>query len=248
MYPKNFARFYDTIYHSMRDGVDNEFFQKKIRQAEGKVLEIGVGTGRMFTEALSGGADIYGLDISEAMLRVLYGKIPHDQHFRIGRQSIVDFSLDHSFDLIIAPFRVFMHLQDKTEQIAALNNVYRHLKSGGHFIFDVFVPDLNQIITGLKYQKDFDDEYSPGYRVRRFVSTTPDLMNQTITVSFHLEWEEKSGMQSDDWTIPLRFFFRFELEHLIERSDFKTCKIYGDYNGGELNKDSREFIISCRKS
>jgi ubiquinone/menaquinone biosynthesis C-methylase UbiE len=44
-YPKNFARFYDTIYHHMRDGVDNEFFQNEIKRAGGKVLEIGVGTG-----------------------------------------------------------------------------------------------------------------------------------------------------------------------------------------------------------
>ena len=45
-YSENFARFYDVIYHHMRDGVDHAFFLNEISQIKGKVLEIGVGTGR----------------------------------------------------------------------------------------------------------------------------------------------------------------------------------------------------------
>jgi ubiquinone/menaquinone biosynthesis C-methylase UbiE len=70
-YPKNFTRFYDTIYHNLRDGVDNEYFQNEINLTKGKVLEIGVGSGRLFLNGLNDGTDIYGLDISESMLDVL---------------------------------------------------------------------------------------------------------------------------------------------------------------------------------
>ena len=52
-YPESFARFYDLIYHRVRDGVDNEFFLNEIRQARGKVLEVGVGTGRFFIDGKS---------------------------------------------------------------------------------------------------------------------------------------------------------------------------------------------------
>jgi len=246
-YPEAFARFYDTVYHHMRDAVDNDYFQNEIQQTRGKVLEIGTGTGRLFMNALNQGADIYGLDISEEMLKVLYKKLPEDQHFRISHQNLIDFTSDFKFDLIIAPFRVLMHLLDKEEQIRALNNVYDHLNSKGRFIFDVFVPDLNQLINGIKNQVDFDGEYEPGKKITRFVSTSPDLINQTINVKFHLQWEENDGLKKDDWTVPLRFFFRFELEHLIERSSFRKYKIYGDYKGNELNKDSKEFIIICEK-
>ena len=44
-YPDAFARFYDLIYDRLRNDVDNDFFLDRIKQAEGKVLEIGVGTG-----------------------------------------------------------------------------------------------------------------------------------------------------------------------------------------------------------
>lgn len=56
-YPENFARFYDTIYHSMRDTTDSDYFRHEAVNAGGKVLEIGVGTGRLFMNALNDGAD-----------------------------------------------------------------------------------------------------------------------------------------------------------------------------------------------
>jgi SAM-dependent methyltransferase len=246
-YPENFARFYDTIYHNMRDAVDDEYFQNEIKSSGGKILEIGVGTGRLFTNALNKGADIYGLDISESMLEILYNKLQPEQHHRISLQNIIDFSFDFQFDLIIAPFRVMMHLLNIEEQIRAIDNVYFHLKSNGRFIFDTFIPDLNQLIKGINNQMDFEGEYDSGNKIRRFVSTQPDLINQIIHVNFHLEWEEKNELKHDDWILPLRFFFRYELEHLLARSKFEKYEIYGDYNGGELNNNSKDFIIVSQK-
>lgn len=246
-YPASFARFYDTIYHQLRDATDNEYFQNEIKKSGGKILEIGVGTGRLFINSLNLGADIYGLDISESMLDMLYKKLKSDQHYRVSHQNILDFSYDFKFDLIVAPFRVIMHLLSIEEQIMALNNVYDHLKSNGRFIFDVFVPDLKQLINGLNNQMDFEGEYEPGEKIRRFASTVPDLINQTITVNFHLVWEEGDELKHDEWVLPLRFFFRYELEHLLQRTKFEKYKIYGDYKGSELTKDSKEFIIICQK-
>jgi ubiquinone/menaquinone biosynthesis C-methylase UbiE len=246
-YPKNFARFYDTIYHNMRDAVDNEYFQNEIQRSGGKILEIGVGTGRLFINALNQGADIHGLDISESMLEILYKKLQRDQHYRISQQNIINFSFDFKFNLIIAPFRVIMHLLNIEEQIKAIDNVYNHLNSNGRFIFDAFIPDLNQLIKGINNQMDFEGEYDSGQKIRRFVSTSPNLINQTIQVNFHLEWEEKNELKHDDWILPLRFFFRYELEHLLERTKFEKYKIYGDYKGSELNKESKDFIVICQK-
>ena len=246
-YPKNFARFYDIIYHQQRDGVDNEYFRKEIGKTKGKVLEIGAGTGRLFVDALNRGADIYGLDISQSMIDVLLKKLPKDQHKRVSRQNIIDFNHDFKFDLIIAPFRVMMHLQDKADQLRAVNNVYRHLNTHGKFIFDVFVPDLNYILHGIKDVTDFEGEYEEGKKLKRVVNTEADLIHQTIHINFHLEWDENNKTKQEDWNIPLRFFFRYELEHLIERSEFKEYTLLGDYEENELDRNSREFIVVCRK-
>jgi SAM-dependent methyltransferase len=247
-YPKNFARFYDLIYHTQRDGVDNTFFQNKIKETKGKILEVGVGTGRMFAEALSGGADIYGIDISPNMLDVLKSKVPPNQAYRISCQNIIDFSFEMQFDLIIAPFRVIMHLQDKNDQLRALNNVWKHLAKGGRFIFDTFIPDLKALINGLDKVCDFEGEYEPGRKVRRIVSTKPDLLKQLININFRLEWETENNLKAEEWDFPLRYFFRYELEHLVERSLFEEYRMYGDYNEKSLDNDSRDYIIICKKT
>ena len=247
LYPKSFARFYDLIYHQQRDGVDNEYFQNEIRQTKGKILELGVGTGRLFINALNQGADIYGIDISQSMIDVLSKKLKDEQRKRINLQNIIDFSFDFKFDLIIAPFRVIMHLLEKEKQIKAINNVFEHLNKNGRFIFDVFVPDLSQLINGIDNYTDFEGEYDKGRRIKRTVSTKPDLINQIINIKFNLEWDEDNEQKHDEWMIQLRFFFRYELEHLIERSNFNRYKILGDYLGNELNQKSKDFIIVCQK-
>ncbi len=246
-YPKNFARFYDLIYHKIRDSADAEFFRNEACRANGKVLEIGVGTGRHFLNALNCGADIYGIDVSESMLNQLYDKLNRNEHYRVSLQNMTDFSFDFRFGLIMAPFRVIMHIPDKADQLKAINNVYDHLEKDGRFIFDTFIPDLKQLINGLKNVTDFEGEYEPGKKVRRIVSTNPDLLNQLIQVTFRMEWEDNGKMEHDEWTTPMRYFFRYELEHLVERSKFKKYKIMGDYSGHELNQDSKEFIVICQK-
>ena len=61
-YPEYVARFYDVIYSKIRAGTDSEYYLKQILKTQGPVLELGVGTGRLFVDALKQGADIYGID------------------------------------------------------------------------------------------------------------------------------------------------------------------------------------------
>lgn len=246
-YPLFFARFYDLIYRHLRDGVDSQFYLSRIRETEGKILEIGVGTGRLFLDALQRGADIYGIDISPGMLEVLNSKLNTAQKKRVTLQNMIDFTTENRFSLIIAPFRVFMHLIDKKGQLTALDNICNHLTPGGEFIFDVFVPDLKMLISGLHDITDFNEEYEPGCRVKRTINTQPDLMQQIINLSFLIEWNDNQSAYSREWKTQMRYFFRYELEHLIERSKFYDYHILGDFNGNGLDNNSKEFIVVCKK-
>jgi SAM-dependent methyltransferase len=181
------------------------------------------------------------------MLDVALKKLSPEQKKRISLQDLINFKFKEKFDLIVAPFRVFMHLTEKSDQLAALNNVYDHLVADGVFIFDVFVPDLKPLINGIDNRADFDGEYEPGNRVKRIVSTKPDLLNQIINITFRFEWNDKESFFNREWKSPMRYFFRFELEHLIERSRFKKYRIAGDFDENDLGPESKEFIISCQK-
>lgn len=49
-------------------GEDVAFYRELALDADGPVLEIGCGTGRIYLELLAAGVDAYGVDISAAML------------------------------------------------------------------------------------------------------------------------------------------------------------------------------------
>jgi SAM-dependent methyltransferase len=245
-YPEYIARFYDVIYAHLRTA-DRDYFLRTILAAKGPVLEIGVGTGRFFIDALHGGADIYGVDLSESMLHQLRKKLESEHHHRIFHQDARSLHLDRKFDLIVAPFRVFSHLIEPDDQLQALNSIYDHLNPGGRFLFDVYVPDLSLLLNGINEQVDFDGEYAPGKKLKRTVSAKADIIRQVSAVKMKLTWDDDSGERTESWHMPMRFFFRYELEHLVRRSKLTLKNIFGDYEEHELDHDSKDFIVVCER-
>lgn len=246
-YPDYIARFYDVIYHQVRDGMDNDFFLKQSLSAKGKILEIGVGTGRLFNEALNKGADMYGIDISRSMTDILKKKLSETEHHRIKTGDAVTMKWDCSFELIIAPFRMFSHILEVEQQLALLNNVCSHLTETGKFIFDVFVPDPHLIANGIDSHADFNDEYETGKRLKRIVSSKADAVSQLLNVTMKLVWDEEDIEREEEWKLKMRFFYRYELEHLIRLSSLNLQTIYGDYYKNPLGSGSKEFIVVCSK-
>ena len=68
------AKWYDAMYTSEEDKEDVEFYVREAKKAKGKVLEIACGTGRVYLELLRNSIDAYGIDISDALLKVLRNK------------------------------------------------------------------------------------------------------------------------------------------------------------------------------
>jgi len=244
-YPDFVARFYDVVYREVRDAADKAYYVNKLVSCSGPSLEAGVGTGRIFLEALYKGADVYGTDNSAEMLAVLRGKLEPCHHHRIRQGDLVNMDLGKRFDLIIAPFRVFSHIIGIDEQIRALNTVHDHLAPGGVFIFDLYVPNLKLLLDGLPPTTDFDGEHAPGKHLSRTTSATSDLITQITSVKMKFDWEDEGRQYSREWSFPMRFFFRYELEHLVARSKLKLKAIYGDFSVAALASGTKEFLIHC---
>lgn len=244
-YPDYVARFYDVVYRQVRDAADKSYYVDKLVSCGGPCLEVGVGTGRIFLEALEKGANVYGTDNSAEMLSVLRKKLDSRHHHRIRQCDLVNMELGKRFNLIIAPFRVLSHIIDIDDQIRTLNAVYDHLVPDGVFIFDLYVPNLKLLLDGLPPTVDFDGEYAPGKRLRRTVSATSDLITQITSVTMAFAWEEGGRRYSREWKFPMRFFFRHELGHMIARSRLRLKAIYGDFTESPLDSRSKEFLVHC---
>lgn len=248
-YPDVVARFYDAVYAHVRDGVDSRYYVEQMERAGGPVLEIGVGTGRLLHAALQRGVDAWGLDLSPAMIARCRARLAPEQRARVGVGDAVTMQLARRFALIVAPFRVLSHVFDADDQLRLLDSVHAHLLPGGRFIFDLYVPDLRLLLEGLPEQCDFEGEHAPGRRLRRRVRAAPaDLARQTNAVRMTFEWQEDDGSeQRADWDFEMRFFFRYEIEHLVARSKLRLEALHGDFEGGPLTAASRELLAVCRR-
>ena len=245
-YPVTFAKFYDVIYDKLRTSVDFNYYLNKILECKGPVLEVGVGTGRIFKEALKKGADIYGIDVSRSMIDVLRSNLPEESHNRVFVKDARDFNLGVKFDLIVMPFRTFSHFTDTDDQLKVLNNIHHHLNPDGKLIFDVFNPDLSLMAEGLDNFTDFEGEYEAGKTVKRIVSMDTDFAHQLINTKYKFEWNDGSKSETSEWDSLLRYFCRYELENLIRLSNLRLINIYGDFEEGSITNVSKDFVVVCR--
>jgi SAM-dependent methyltransferase len=246
-YPEFVARFYDTVYAEVRDGVDNDYYLGLIAASPGPVLEIGVGTGRLFCEALRRGADIEGLDLSPAMIARARAKLPERERHRLHLANAVSAQLDRRYALLLAPFRVLSHVEETADQLRLLDNVHAHLLPGGRFVFDLFVPAPRLLADGMPEHVDFDGEYAPGRRLRRLVSARSDVVSQRTFGRMRFLWDEDGEEREGAWEDGRGCFFRYELEHPIARPRLALESIHGDFQGGALAPDSAEFVVTCRR-
>jgi SAM-dependent methyltransferase len=200
-----------------------------------------------FKRALDAGSDIYGIDISESMQNYLKQRIQTKDHFKLKFADVRNFDFSKKFNLIIAPFRIFSHLVTIEDQLSAMKNIYNHLETGGRFTFDVFLPDLSVIDKGINNSLQFEGEYAPGKLLKRYDSVVPDYVNQVLHITYRFVWED-DGLHEEINEFPFRYYFRYELEHLIARSYFKLDKMYGDFQYGELSNSSKNMVCVCSKN
>jgi SAM-dependent methyltransferase len=138
------------LYDRWCDGVDHDipFYVLACEGAEGPIIELGAGSGRIAVELARHGHRVIALDAAPAMLA--------QAERRARRYDVEDLvEIVHGdlreppplppSDRVIAPFRTFMHLAGDDERRRALRAAASLLADGGQFIFDVFEPSAADI-------------------------------------------------------------------------------------------------------
>ena len=235
------ARNYDALYGVMRDpSGDAAFYRALAEETGGPVLELGCGTGRVLLPIAALGIPCVGVDASPAMLAVLRGKNPPPT-LELVEARMETFDLGaRRFRLAIAPFRAFLHLLDVPSQLAALANIRRHLAPGGAFAFDIFDPKLAWIMAPGENER-LDATFTiDGVETRRFAKVRTDLATQIMDVTFRFEPAQTDG----NTTVRLRWFYRYEMEHLLARAGFTDVTFYGGYDRRPWRPEGETVIVA----
>jgi SAM-dependent methyltransferase len=242
------AAYYDAAYAVLRGPAgDVAFYRELARAAGGPVLELGCGTGRVLLEIAQLGLPCTGLDLSPAMLERLRAKgLPAG--LRLVQAPMQRFDLPgERFALIFSAFRAFQHMYTVEDQLACLACVRRHLAPGGAFALDVFNPRLARMgapeepeAPGVRFTIDGDD-------VVRHESVRRDPGTQLLRVRMrYVRTRGGRELANEEVEFQMRWFYRFELEHLLARAGFREIAIHGDFEGRAFDADSPAIIAVAR--
>jgi SAM-dependent methyltransferase len=244
------------IYDYQTEGVagDVDFWLDLARQAGGNVLELACGTGRVVIPLARAGVHVTGLDISPNMLAVARRKLSQEPPEVIERVALVEgdmrsFEVRRTFGLIFVAFRSFQALLTPADQRACLECSARHLNRGGLLALHVFNPRLSRLTGEMPVHEDREDFEGPdGMRVSWSGETTYDLAEQTLRSVWRYERTASDGaVTHSEHVLKLHYFFRFEVEWMIEAWGFEVEALYGDFERSLFTAESPEMIFVARK-
>lgn len=238
---------------------DIDFYVKHAKQIRGNVLELGCGTGRVLIPTSKVCNHITGLDLSTTMLKRCKDKISQlspemQSKIELIEGNFASFNLDKTLDLITVPFRAFHHLISVNEQLSCLECVQNHLKPNGLFILDLYNPVLQRLLDEKSAEAMFEEPeitLPDGRKIKRVQSNrSPNPNLQTIESKHVYTITEANGEQNTFTTThPMRYFFRYEIEHLLARCGFEIEAVLSDFQETPFDDfKPGEMIFLSRKS
>ena len=226
------ARLYDPWSVSVTEDV--RFYVDLAKEAGDTVVELGVGTGRIAVPVAAAGVRVIGVDSSKGMLEVCA-----EAAARAGVAELVDLRVGDLRDppvrerveLVMCPFRAYLHMRTKRDRLRALRAAHRLLVPGGRLVFDVFAPGKDDIRTtngrwleresGIFERADWDE------RARTLtLSVRGDSGQTTMT----LAW-----LEPDEW------------RRLLEEAGFEVVAHYGWFDRRPY-RDGEDSVWVARRA
>jgi hypothetical protein len=114
---------------------------------EGAALEFAIGTGRIAVPLSQRGVRVAGIDNSEAMLVRLREK-PGAEGIEAVAGDMAATRVEGEFSVVYLVFNTIFNLVTQDGQVACFENAAAHLRSGGRFVIEARVPELQRLPLG----------------------------------------------------------------------------------------------------
>jgi SAM-dependent methyltransferase len=244
-------RYYASTYASRIDDV--AYYADLAVRTGGRVLEYGVGNGRVAIPIARHGLEVVGVDHSAPMLADLRARLraepPEVQdRVRVVRGDMRRVRLERRFDLVIAAFNTVLHLYARQDVERFLARVRAHLAPGGRFVMDLSVPSVADLARPATraYSAPRFRHPTAGVIVSNREYFDYDPVRQVLFVSMEFE---PLGQPADAWMTPLahRQFFPREWEALLHYNGFAVERVDGDFEGGPMTADSDTMVWHARR-
>lgn len=243
-YGDSFADVYDDWYGSLGDDDFVESIVRDLPATPVRVLELGVGTGRLITQFLSARtttapdiADtIIGVDSSQAMIdRATQRQFPHNVEL-----TTADFTQslpDGPFDVIFVGYNTLFNVADADALQACLQLVADRLSPTGQFVVDVVHPTNDDDADHVSVRHMKKNEV-----VLSVSSHDPDA--QRITGQF-IQFTHGNAVTLRPWSV--RYFSPAQLDAIAEAAGLRLVSRFSNGSGAEFTESSRRHISRYAK-
>lgn len=248
--PYRIAELYDLEYAYHREDIG--WYTQLARAAEGPVLELGCGTGRLTLPMAHAGATVVGVDRAPAMLEGLAAKLVRAPPVVQRRVQLVaadyrSLQLDQLFGAVLWPFNALHHCAGPTDVAEVLCRIRGWLAPGGSLALDCYLPDLEL------YDRDPDERFEPrsftdprsGQLLQSWEQGWWDAATHTHHVLY--VYEHPDGRQ-ERAHLALRMYELDELRTLVEGAGWRIVSEAMDFEETPLHPDALKWVARLRPS
>jgi SAM-dependent methyltransferase len=196
----------------------------------GAVLEMGIGTGRIALPLAQRGVHVQGIDASAAMVARLRAK-PGNDAIDVTIGDFATTRVDGRFALVYLIFNTIFNLKTQDEQVACFQNAAEHLESGGHFVIELGVPDLQRLAPG-------QDVFVYAVDARTMSFDVYDVVTQRLT-SNHFVVDD--GRVSS-YPVEGRYAWPSELDLMARLAGMRLRERCGGWNREPFTSLSRSHV------
>jgi SAM-dependent methyltransferase len=245
----DYAAFYDWENAQTVQRRDVAFWERLARAADGPVLELGSGTGRITVPVARSGARVIGIDRSQPMLDRASRKL---RRARLSRRSALvrgdirslPFKRAH-FPLVMAPYGILQSLTRERDLAATLASVARVLPKRGRFGIDL-VPDLPRW-SEYEARRTMSGRMGSSTRVSLVESVTQDRARGLTIFDQRYVTTRNGDRRQHHFTLTFRTLSIRQMANRLERAGFAIDAVLGDYRGGPWDARADVWVILASK-
>lgn len=116
-------------------------------QPGGRALEFASGTGRVALPLAARGVEVHGIELSPPMVEQMRAK-PGADRVDVTIGDMATARIPGRFDVVYLVYNTIGNLLTQSKQVACFANAAAHLRPGGCFVIETFVPELRRLPPG----------------------------------------------------------------------------------------------------
>jgi SAM-dependent methyltransferase len=241
-----YAPFYDWENARTLGRRDIAFWRRLASGADGRVLELGCGTGRVSLPLARAGVRLVGVDRSAPMLARAVRLLRSTRAIHFARADITALPFaDRSFAMVLAPYGMLQSLLTDRDLSRAIASTARVLRPGGVFGIDV-VPDVPRW-REYRNRVQLRGRTEGGAHLTLVESVRQErTRGLTIFEQCYLE-RRRGGVREHRFELTFRTLSIRELTARLERAGFAIETVLGDYRGRPWDERAEVWIILARR-